>query len=159
MEWIKDTINGVITKKLTKHMDDKGYFMETFRLDELAEGLNPVMSYLAYLEPGCTRIPHEHQEKTDVLAFPGPGNFLIRIWDKRQGSSTYGHLMEFYAGQDNPMSVVIPPGLIHGYKNVSRMERGLVINYPDRLYKGWDKKGEVDEIIHESAGDLNCTMD
>ncbi|MCR6546188.1 dTDP-4-dehydrorhamnose 3,5-epimerase family protein [Dehalobacterium formicoaceticum] len=159
MEWIKDAINGVIIKKLTRHVDDRGFFMETFRLDELAEGLNPVMSYIAYLEPGAMRTPHEHEEKTDVLAFPGPGNFLIRIWDQRKGSSTLGHLMEFYAGQDSPMSIVIPPGLIHGYKNVSRLERGMIMNFPDRLYKGWGKKNEVDEIQYEGAEELGCTMD
>ena len=31
--------------------------------------------------------------------------------------------------------------------------RGMVLNYPDRLYKGSGKKEEVDEIRHEDKED------
>jgi dTDP-4-dehydrorhamnose 3,5-epimerase len=57
-------------------------------------------------------------------------------------------------GLDNPISVVVPPGVIHGYRNSSKTERGTVLNYPDKLYAGRDKKDRVDEIRHEMAGDL-----
>ena len=51
-------------------------------------------------------------------------------------------------GKRNPVLVIIPPGIVHGYKNISRDEKGMVINYPNRLYRGWGEKDEVDEIRH-----------
>jgi dTDP-4-dehydrorhamnose 3,5-epimerase len=159
MDWVKKPIDGVVMKKLVKHVDNRGFLTETFRLDEMPEGINPVMSYISYTEPGVSRGPHEHKEQTDIFAFVGPGNFLLRLWDRREGSSTYGCYMEFYAGQDNPLSVIIPPGVVHGYKNVSRLERGMVLNYPDRLFMGWGKKEAVDEIRYEDDPDSEYTME
>ena len=51
-------------------------------------------------------------------------------------------------GIDKPMFVVIPPGVVHAYKNVGG-DQGLVFNCPDRLYKGPGRKDPVDEIRHE----------
>ena len=55
--------------------------------------------------------------------------------------------MELNVGEDNPLLVIIPPGVVHGYKNISSHTRGMVFNYPDRLYRGWGKIEEVDEIV------------
>ena len=127
--------------------------METYRLDSLPEGLSPVMSYISYTEPGVGRGPHEHARQTDVFAFLGPANFKICLWDNRSVSPTFGKKFVIYAGADNPTTVVIPPGVVHAYRNTSRTERGMVVNYPDKLYAGWDKKDPVDEIRHEEAND------
>ncbi|HBT20546.1 MAG TPA: dTDP-4-dehydrorhamnose 3,5-epimerase [Peptococcaceae bacterium] len=159
MEWTKGSIDGVIIKKLTKHVDKRGFLTETFRIDELPESLKPVMSYVSYTEPGVSRGPHEHKYQTDIFSFIGPGNFLIKLWDNRKDSKTYGNYMQFYAGQDNPVTVVIPPGVVHGYKNISKLERGMVINYPDKLYMGWGKKEPVDEIRHEDTPDSPFKME
>ena len=147
--WTKGQISGVIINKLTKHHDSRGFLCETFRLDELPGGLQPVMSYVSYTEPGIARGPHEHKAQTDIFAMLGPGNFLIKLWDNRKSSSTYKNYMEIEAGNNNPLTVIIPPGVVHGYKNISANEQGLVINYPDRLYKGEGKEEPVDEVRHE----------
>lgn len=149
MQWEKGQIEGVVLNKLTKHLDQRGFLCETFRSDQLTSDLLPVMSYVSYTEPGVCRGPHEHVEQTDMFAFLGPGNFLLRLWDNRKDSKTFGYYMDIYAGKDNPLNVVIPPGVVHGYKNISSQERGMVINYPNKLYKGWEKKDAVDEIRHE----------
>ena len=147
--WTKGQIEGVIIKKLTKHLDRRGFLCETFRVDELPPGLHPVMSYVSYTEPGITRGPHEHEKQTDIFAFIGPANFLLKLWDNRKQSPTRGSFMEIFLGKDNPMTVIIPPGIVHGYKNISATERGMVLNFPDRLYMGQGKKEAVDEIRHE----------
>ena len=159
VNWIKGQIDGVIIKKLAKHLDRRGYLCETFRLDELPQGLSPVMSYVSYTEPGIARGPHEHKEQTDIFAFIGPGNFLLKLWDNRTESTTYGHYMEIFGGRDNPVTVIIPPGIVHGYKNISSTEQGMVLNFPDRLYMGWNKKEEVDEVRHEDVVDSPYLMD
>ncbi len=149
LAWKKGPIEGVVTRSLVKHLDRRGFLCETYRLDELPPGLQPVMSYLSLTEPGVSRGPHEHLRQTDIFSFVGPGNFMLKLWDNRPGSSTRGNQMEIYAGRDNPLTVIIPPGVVHGYKNISSAERGMVLNYPDRLFMGEGKKEAVDEIRHE----------
>jgi dTDP-4-dehydrorhamnose 3,5-epimerase len=41
----------------------------------------------------------------------------------------------------------VPPGVIHAYKSLSK--DGIVINLPDKLYRGKGKRGKVDEMRHE----------
>ena len=149
VKFTKGPIDGVIIKILTKHLDHRGFLCETFRADELPSSLTPVMSYVSYTEPGIARGPHEHVNQTDIFAMLGPGNFFVKIWDNRKDSSSYGSFMELYAGEDNPVTVIIPPGVVHSYKNISINTRGMVLNYPDCLFMGEGKKEEVDEIRHE----------
>jgi len=158
-KWLKGQIEGVTIKKLVKHLDRRGFLCETFRLDELPPDLRPVMSYISYTEPGIARGPHEHLEQTDIFAFTGPGNFLIKLWDNRENSPSYQVQMEFIAGRDNPLLVIIPPRVVHGYKNLSACERGMVLNFPDRLYMGPGKKDAVDEVRYEDDPGSPFQMD
>jgi dTDP-4-dehydrorhamnose 3,5-epimerase len=153
MPFKKGDIQGVYIQKLVKNVDERGFLIETFRLDTLPETLKPQMSYVSYTEPGVSRGPHEHADQADIFAFIGPGNFKLQLWDNRKTSSTYGNKMIIFGGEDNPVLVVVPAGVVHGYTNVAKTARGMEINYPDRLYKGKGKNGEVDEIRHEDTGD------
>ena len=146
-------IKGVIIEKLNKFTDERGFLVETFREDNLPGKLRPVMSYISYTKPGIARGPHEHKGQTDIFCFIGPGNFKIKLWDNREESDTYKNCMEVTGGKDNPVRVIVPAGIVHGYKNISEDEEGMVLNYPDRLYRGWDKRDVVDEIRHEDKED------
>jgi len=152
MNFKRGEIEGVIINELPKYTDERGYLIETFREDNLPGGLKPGMNYISFTKSGIARGPHEHREQTDIFYFIGPGNFRIKLWDNRQNSSTYGNFMEMIGGQDNLITVVVPPGVVHGYKNISDKD-GMVLNYPDKLYRGWDKEEEVDEIRHEDKED------
>ena len=44
---------------------------------------------------------------------------------------------------------ITPAGVVHAYQNVGPGE-GIVINCPNRLYRGVDRKEEIDEIRHEA---------
>ncbi len=158
-EWNKGSIDGVIVKKLFKHLDERGYLCETFRSDDLPADLNPAMSYVSFTEPGIARGPHEHVEQTDIFVFTGPGNFKVKLWDNRKESATRNNYMEIYAGRDNLLLVTIPPGVVHGYKNISLTERGMVLNYPDRLFMGPGRQEKVDEIRHEDDPQSPFQMD
>jgi len=149
----KGEIKGVIIEKLNKFYDERGFLTETFRIDNLPKEIRPVMSYISYTKPGITRGPHEHQEQTDIFCFMGPGNFKVKLWDNRKESDNYGNCLEVIGGKDNPIRVIVPPGVVHGYRNISEGTDGMVLNYPDKLYRGWDKKEEVDEIRHEDKED------
>ncbi|MFH1325980.1 MAG: dTDP-4-dehydrorhamnose 3,5-epimerase, partial [Candidatus Falkowbacteria bacterium] len=85
----------------------------------------------------------------DYFVFTGPGSFEVYLWDKREDSKTNGEHIKIEAGADNPSLVIVPPGIVHGYKCVSEVP-GYCINLPDKLYKGEEKGEEVDEVRWES---------
>lgn len=153
MEFRDGEIDGVVVEELIEHSDRRGTLIQTFRIDSLPAGVEPVMSYVSFTEPGIGRGPHEHVEQTDVFAFIGPGNFELYLCDNRKESETFGNRKRMVVGKESPVLVVIPPGIVHGYRNISEAERGMVINYPDRLYRGRGEQEEVDEIRHEDRGD------
>ncbi len=153
MQFTKGNIEGVEVIKLEKHVDDRGFLVETVRQDILPAGRVPEMAYVSITEPGVARGPHEQEDQTDIFSFLGPGNFKITLWDNRSKSSTFRRRMVLFDGQDNPLTLIVPPGVVHAYRNISTAVRGMVLNCPNRLYAGWDKKEPVDEIRHEDSQD------
>lgn len=137
---------------LVRHVDQRGWLIELFRHDELAAEHHPVMAYFSQTLPGVARGPHEHVDQADYFAFFGPGDFMLYLWDNRDDSPTYGNKVTQIVGESNMQAVIIPPGVVHAYKNVSDYP-GVVFNAPDRLYAGEGKSQPVDEIRHE--GDPN----
>jgi dTDP-4-dehydrorhamnose 3,5-epimerase len=151
-------INGVIMQVLKFHRDPRGWLVELFRHDEIAEERWPVMTYVSQTLPGVTRGPHEHVDQTDGFAFFGPSDFRLVMWDIRAESTTRGRRMVAVVGASNPIAVWIPPGVVHAYRNVGDVP-GLVFNAPNRLFGGWAKKEPVDEIRHEDAEPDRFPMD
>ena len=153
-------IEGVHVRELESHSDMRGTLTELFRkdwLDGLGSDLLPQMAYVSVTKPNVARGPHEHREQTDIFAFMGQGRFRIWLWDARVGSPTQGSQMIFEAGVGHPTVVIVPPGVVHGYKNVSA-ENGMVLNFPNRLYAGYGKTDPVDEIRHEEDKDGQFVM-
>jgi dTDP-4-dehydrorhamnose 3,5-epimerase len=143
-------IKGVMAKKINRYEDPRGWLVELFRNDET--DYRPAMAYASMTKPGVSRGPHEHVRQTDFFIFPGPGDFKVYLWDVRESSETKGEYVSFDVGSKNPSIVVVPPGVVHGYKCISD-ENGLCINLADKLYKGEDKKEEADEIRWEQKED------
>jgi dTDP-4-dehydrorhamnose 3,5-epimerase len=143
-----DTMNGVVVRRPQRHADGRGHLTEFYRDDEIDEACRPVMGYISVTNPGLSRGPHEHVDQTDIFFFPGPGEFLVALWDNRVGSPTHNRRMVIRAGESNPCVVVIPPGVVHAYSCISK-NAGTVVNIPNRLYRGEGKKEPVDEVRHE----------
>ncbi len=150
MNFTKGDIDGVRVIELARHEDARGHLIETLRQDELPQKIDIAMSYVSFTLPGKSRGPHEHREQTDLFAFTGPGSLKLVLWDNRRESPTYGKMSEHTLGDRKPATVIVPPGVVHAYVNVSD-EPAMVINYPDRLYRGKGKGEPVDEIRHEDA--------
>ena len=117
-----------------------------------------LMSYISFTLPGIQRGPHEHVDQADLFCFIGPSTFNIRLWDNRPDSPTFNHMMSLDVGDENPMAVVVPKGVVHGYKNIGRID-GMVINCPNRLYMGDGKREPIDEIRHEDDPDTIYRME
>jgi dTDP-4-dehydrorhamnose 3,5-epimerase len=151
-------IQDVVIYPLKKYHDERGWLTELFRHDELAEEFYPVMSYISFTKPGVERGPHEHVDQADLFCFIGPSTFKLRLWDNRVDSPTYRNVMTLHVGEENPQAVVVPLGVVHGYKNVGTID-GMVINCPNRLYMGHQKREPIDEIRHEDEPDTVFKMD
>lgn len=139
-------IDGVIIKKLNKYEDERGWLAEAWRSDE--SDFSPAMTYISLTKPGIIRGPHEHKFQSDGFVFLGPGNFELFLWDNRESSPTFKEEMKIEVGENNPVFVIVPPGVVHGYKCIGNKD-AFSINLPDKLYAGVGKKEEVDEIRHE----------
>ena len=143
-------MEGVIIKKLIKNEDSRGWLAEIYRNDEL--NYQPVMGYVSATKSGVIRGPHEHKFQSDCFVFVGPGKFELHLWDNRENSETKGEYLKIEVGEANPTMVIVPPGIVHGYKCVSESD-AYSINLPDKLYKGQKKSEEVDEIRWEKDPD------
>lgn len=150
-------IKGVVIRRLAKAPDSRGWLAEIFRNDELEREFFPAMSYISSTNPGVIRGPHEHLEQADLFCFIGPSNFKLRLWDNRKDSTTFRCVMTIVVGQENPSSVLVPAGVVHAYQNVGDTE-GVVINCPNRLYRGAGRREEVDEIRYENDGETIFRM-
>ncbi|MDH3253204.1 MAG: dTDP-4-dehydrorhamnose 3,5-epimerase family protein [Ignavibacteria bacterium] len=152
------TIEGVLIRKLTKFEDGRGWLTEIFRHDELEECYYPVMGYISVTRQNLARGPHEHADQADHFCFLGPSNFKVYLWDNRKDSPTYLTRQVVHGGEDDPMAIIIPPGVAHAYKNVGQKD-GMVVNCPNRLFAGEGKKDPVDEIRHETDPNTVFLMD
>ena len=152
-------IRDVVAYPLKKFADERGWLAELFRHDDLAEEFYPAMAYISVTEPNTQRGPHEHVDQADLFCFVGPGTFKLRMWDNRADSPTFRYVRTMLVGEDNPMAVIVPKGVVHAYKNESESEKGMVINCPNRLYMGEGKREPIDEIRHEDEPDTIFTMD
>jgi len=137
-------VDGLEVRELSIYEDQRGWLGEIIRVDET--NLKPLMAYLSMTIPGTVRGPHEHREQTDYFCFLG--RFRLYLWDNRKTSVTYqeNRIIEI---SGIPTIAIVPPGIVHAYKNISS-SNSLVINLPDRLYKGWEKAEAVDEIRYEN---------
>ena len=128
--------------------DPRGWLVELFRIDLIDPKYHPVMAYVSMTKPGVARGPHEHVEQTDYFCFVGPSTFRVYLWDAREDSPTYGAKEVRDVGEDAPYALIVPPGIVHAYKNVGNKD-GWVFNAANQLYAGWLRQDEVDEIRHE----------
>ena len=151
-------IRGVLIKPLSKIADSRGWLTELFRMDEWPVEFSPVMAYISSTMPGVTRGPHEHSHQADLFCFLGPSNFKLKMWDNRVDSETFGNVGTVIVGQENPVAVLVPRGIVHAYKNIGDVD-GVVINCPNRLYRGEGRKDLVDEIRHEDDEETKYRID
>jgi dTDP-4-dehydrorhamnose 3,5-epimerase len=154
----KGKIQDVVIYPLKKFVDERGWLCELFRHDDISEEFYPAMAYISVTEPNTQRGPHEHVEQADLFCFLGASNFKLRMWDNRTDSPTHQNVMTLFVGADNPQAIIIPKGVVHGYKNIGS-EKGVVINCPNQLYMGAGKREAIDEIRHEDDPDSIFRMD
>jgi dTDP-4-dehydrorhamnose 3,5-epimerase len=124
-------IDGVIVKPLRLLRDERGWLMEILRADDPHfQRFGQV--YVTVARPGVVKAWHAHERQTDHLTVVA-GEARIALYDGREGSPTCGNVLGIVAGEDNPVLIIVPPGVYHGFK----AEGGApvhVVNVPTELY-------------------------
>jgi dTDP-4-dehydrorhamnose 3,5-epimerase len=109
-------IQGVITKQLIRHPDERGYFEEIIRKTDafFLEGFGQLSH--TFMMRGVVKAWHVHKTQIDWW-FCTTGKIKAVLYDCRADSPTYKELNEFILG-DTPDNIVlkIPSGVAHGMK-------------------------------------------
>ena len=125
------TINGVTTKSLPIHRDERGMVMEILRRDD-AQFTQFGQVYLTTALPGVVKAWHCHRRQQDTLTCVS-GIIRVGLYDGRTGSPTEGAVAEYIISRETPLLVQIPPEVHHGFECLSETE-ALVINVVSELY-------------------------
>lgn len=124
-------IEGVEVKQLRTLADERGSLTEILRRDdEIFEGFGQCYFSISY--PGVIRGWHYHKKQTDYFTCVS-GMIKVPLYDMREDSSSYGELDEFYIGDENRIVVKIPPGVLHGFKNIG-VTPCILLNFPTEPY-------------------------
>ena len=128
---METTIDGVIITPLRLIPDERGWLMEILRNDD------PIFTqfgqvYMTTAYPGVVKGWHYHKKQTDNFTCVH-GMMKVALYDKREGSSTYGALMEIFVGEKNPVLISVPPGVYHGFKGIGT-ETAFFVSVPTLPY-------------------------
>lgn len=120
-------ISGVVIKKLVVHKDlpddpsqqaKRGFLMEVVRSsDGLLKKFAQSTMTVAY--KGAVKAFHWHKSQDDVWLC-ATGKAKIVLYDRRENSKTQGMTQELTAGEGDYKVILIPRGVAHGYKVVSK---------------------------------------
>jgi len=111
-------IDGVKIKQVKRSSDDRGFFAEIIKFGE--DTFHEVKQ-TSYTEtyPGVIKAFHWHKKQWDVW-FVVKGMAQVVLYDLRPESTTKGETQVFYAGEDSPITIAIPPGVAHGYRVIGQ---------------------------------------
>lgn len=109
-------IDGVLTKPLVYHPDERGFFVELIRKTDqfFAEGFGQLSH--SHMVDGVVKAWHVHKTQIDWW-FVVSGTIKMVLYDLRKESVTYKQLLEFILGEKGEKMIVkIPSGVAHGLK-------------------------------------------
>jgi dTDP-4-dehydrorhamnose 3,5-epimerase len=133
------TINGIKHKKLDTIVDGRGDVIELWSLPWVEkEGFSlPKHVYQSATDYGVTKCWHLHEIHTDQFTVTR-GKMQVVCVDLRIESLTFGEVNSFIIGIQNPSLILIPPGVMHGWKALSSPET-IVVNLQTEVYDPKDE--------------------
>lgn len=148
--WADSLIEGVKYKRLKVYPDERGVLTEIFRNDDedfMGEKFGELITSVCY--PGAVKGWHIHSVQTDRLAVIS-GMAKIVLYDGRADSPTKGVINEFFAGERNPIFLLVPPGVYHGLKAIGD-QPAITLGLPTETYI-YDKPDEF--RVHPHSGEI-----
>lgn len=110
----KKSIDGVKVVPLQQIVDERGKIMHMLKATD-PHFIKFGEIYYSCAWPGTIKGWHVHRAMTVNNAVI-VGRVKLVLYDQRRESSTRGHVMELFIGEDNYCLVQIPPGIVNGYK-------------------------------------------
>jgi len=142
-------IQDVIIKSIKKHCDDRGFFAEIIKKGEDTFCDIQQTSYTETL-PGVIKAFHWHKIQWDVW-FVCRGMAEVVLCDLREDSRTYKEIQVIYAGEDNPVLILIPPHVAHGYRVLGNEKVGLFYH----TTRAYDSTNPDEERIPYDSEEIN----
>lgn len=145
MELIKTDIEAVLLIKPNVFKDERGYFFESFRLDDLRYygiTLNFVQDNESLSEKGVLRglhfqnPPFEQGKLVRVIR----GSVLDVAVDIRTESPTYGKWVSSKLDDKNKLMMWIPPGFAHGFVTLAK---DTIFQYKCTNYYNKESEGSI----------------
>lgn len=152
------TINGLFLKELTTHLDDRGDVIELWSTAWPEFKDNKIMraehGYQSATDPGVVKCWHLHAIHTDQFTVTR-GKLQVCLVDVREDSPTFGHANTVVMGIQKPRFLLIPPGVMHGWKALGTTE-SIVVNFQSHPYDATDEfKFTWDCVLKEVWGPIN----
>jgi len=140
-------IEGVKIIQLKQISDERGKIMHMLRCnDPHFDKFGEIYFSVAY--PGVIKGWHLHTKQTQSYAVIS-GMIKLVLFDERKDSKTKGELMELFTGEDNYQLIVIPFGVVNGYKTIG-VKPAIVANCADLPH-------EPNEMLRYDP--LNCHIE
>jgi dTDP-4-dehydrorhamnose 3,5-epimerase len=133
-------LDGVRVDPLTVWPDDRGHFLEVLRVGYgLSADFPPESTQVSATAtyPGVVKAFHYHLRQYDCWSVV-TGMLQVALVDLRRGSPTFGLRNTLYVGDKRPWQVLIPPGVAHGYKVISR-ETAVLVYVTSRFFDPADE--------------------
>lgn len=134
-DWAKVQVplEGVVVREVLHVPGNHGVITEMYRPEWDPTGAAIVHLYQSRLYPGAIGAWSCHAIAVDRL-FVSSGHVKVVLFDGREGSRTFGRIMELHAGDARPAFVLVPTGIWHGLQNLGT-DDALVLNFPTHAYK------------------------
>lgn len=145
MNYIETAIQGVLIIEPRVFTDERGYFFETFREDEMVEktGAHFVQDNESFSRYGVLRGLHfqraPYAQAKLVRAIKGA--VLDVAVDIRKGSPTFGAHVAVELSEENKRQFFVPAGLAHGFIVLSK--EGAGFSYKCSNYYNKESEGGV----------------
>lgn len=133
------TIDGVQLKELRAIVDGRGDVIELWSRPWIEqEGFTmPAHVYQSATDYGVTKCWHLHAVHTDQFTVTR-GKLQVVCADLREDSPSFGEVNSFVMGVQRPTLLMIPPGIMHGWKALARPET-IVVNLQSHVYDPEDE--------------------
>lgn len=138
-------IQDVYTKKVIKHVDERGFFAELVKSGEKTFHEVLQTSY-SETKSGVVKAWHIHDYWEIWCIIKGRAKVVL--YDMRPDSKTYGQTQVIYTGEDNMLVISIPGNVAHGYKVIGRKNLGIIY-HSARAYN--PKNKTIREIPFDEA--------
>lgn len=147
---------GVKVHRLTRHVDDRGFFQEIYRAQADHSGSEALAEFFRDVAVGQINFTivnaenhvkglHYHLKQQDVWYCPHPSKAKFVLFDVRKDSPTSGRTQVVVVGDGHDLLVRIPEGVAHGYRPLTNpcalfyiVTRTFDAKDPDEWRIPWD---------------------